>query len=630
MPRIRRAVEKIHKIDEEELLVLKKRVEIATIVIIVFIALLVARLWFLQIKNGEEYVKLSENNRIRIQQTQAPRGNILDRFGRVIITNRPYFNLLWTKEDAPDPDEVSKRLAQILNEDISHLLTCIREAAGQPRYMPILIKEDIDWKTLVYIENHHLELPGVRVEAVPSRDYLYGNMASHLIGYLGQISKTELEALKYNKYQGGDPIGKMGIEKIFENELRGEKGFRYLEVDVLGFEQQILQHQDPMPGNDLQLTLDIDLQNTAEKAMEGIAGAAVAMDVNTGKLLAIASAPSLKLDEFIGGISTKVWQELLNDPLHTLVDKSVQGQYPPGSTYKIITALAGLSEKVINPQTVFYCNGGLHMYNRRYGCWKKSGHGAISLQRALSESCDVYFYQVGQKVGVDRLAAYAESLGLGQKTGIELEHEKPGLVPTSAWKKMKKNEKWQDGETLSVAIGQGFNLATPLQICRMTAAMVNGGKLYKPQIIEAIKDPDGSTLKKIEPELLGKVNGSAQDREFIIRGLIDAVNTRHGTATSAKMENITVGGKTGTAQVVRMAKFKSIPESQLPRKYKDHAWFTCFAPAEKPEIAVTVLVEHSGHGGSVAAPIAKQMLEMYFKEKNGEAPVQQTQTPETD
>jgi penicillin-binding protein 2 len=620
MPRIRRAVEKIHKIDEEELLVLKKRVEIATTVIIVFIALLIARLWFLQIKNGEEYVKLSESNRIRIQQTQAPRGNILDRFGRVIITNRPYFNLLWTKEDAPDPDEVTKRLARILNEDISTLLTSIREASGQPRYMPILIKEDIDWKTLVYIENHHFELPGVRVEAVPSRDYLYGNMASHLIGYLGQISKSELEVLKYQKYQGGDPIGKMGIEKIFEKDLRGEKGFRYLEVDVLGFEQQILQHQDPMPGNDLQLTLDIDLQNVAEKAMEGIAGGAVAMEVNTGKLLAIASAPSLNLDEFVGGISTKVWQRLLNDPLHTLVDKTIQGQYPPGSTYKIITALAGLSEKVITPQTTFYCNGGLHMYNRRYGCWKKAGHGAISLQRALAESCDVYFYQVGQKVGVDRLAAYAQSLGLGQKTGIELEHEKPGLVPTSAWKKMKKNEKWQDGETLSVAIGQGFNLATPLQVCRMTAAMVNGGKLYKPQIIEAIKDPEGSTLKKIEPELLGKVNGSAQDREFIIRGLIDAVNTRHGTATSAKMDTITVGGKTGTAQVVRMAKFKSLPESQLPRQYKDHAWFTCFAPAEKPEIAVTVLVEHSGHGGSVAAPIAKKILEEYFRVKNGEAP----------
>ena len=615
MPRIRRAVEKIHKIDEEELIILKKRVDIATAVIIVFIALLIARLWFLQIKKGEEYVKLSENNRIRIQQIQAPRGNILDRFGRVIITNRPYFNLVWTKEDAPNPDEVIKRIAQILNEDISNLLTCIREASGQPRYMPILLKEDIDWKTLVYIENHHFDLPGVRVEAVPSRDYLYGNMASHLIGYLGQISKEELENPKNIKYQGGDLIGKMGIEKLFGKELRGEKGYRYLEVDVLGFEQQILQHQDPLPGNDLQLTIDIDLQQTAEKAMEGVGGAVVAMDVNTGKLLALVSAPPLKLEEFVGGISTKEWQEHLNDPLHPLIDKTIQGQYPPGSTYKIITALAGLGEKIITPQTVFYCNGGLNIYNRRYGCWKSAGHGAISIQRALSESCDVYFYQVGQRVGVDRLAAYAESLGLGQKTGIDLENEKPGLTPTSAWKKKKKNEPWQDGETLSVAIGQGFNLATPLQICRMTAALVNGGKLYKPQIIEAIKDPEGATLEKIQPDLLGSVYGSAQDRNLIIKGLIDAVNTRHGTAGNAKISTITVGGKTGTAQVIRMSKFKSIPESQLPRKYKDHAWFTCFAPAEKPEIAVTVLVEHSGHGGSVAAPIAKKVLEEYFKVK---------------
>jgi len=615
MPRIRRAVEKIHKIDEEELLILKKRVDIATTIIIVFIALLIARLWFLQIKKGEEYVKLSENNRIRIQQIQAPRGNIIDRFGRVIITNRPYFNLVWTKEDAPNPDEVIKRLSVILNEDISNLLTSIREASGQPRYMPILLKEDIDWKTLVYIENHHFDLPGVRVEAVPSRDYLYGNMASHLIGYLGQINKEELENLKSSKYQGGDLIGKMGIEKLFEHQLRGEKGYRYLEVDVLGFEQQILQHQDPLPGNDLQLTIDTDLQLTAEKAMEGVGGAVVAMDVNTGKLLALASSPPLQLEEFVGGISTKVWQEHLNNPLHPLIDKTIQGQYPPGSTYKIITALAGLTEKIITPQTIFYCNGGLNIYNRRYGCWKSAGHGAISLQRALSESCDVYFYQVGQRVGVDRLAAYAESLGLGQKTGIDLEHEKPGLTPTSAWKKQKKNEPWQDGETLSVAIGQGFNLTTPLQICRMTAALVNGGKLYKPLIIEAIKDPEGATLEKAQPDLLGSVYGSERDRNLIIKGLIDAVNTRHGTAGSAKMSSITVGGKTGTAQVVRMSKFRSIPESQLPRNYKDHAWFTCFAPAEKPEIAVTVLVEHSGHGGSVAAPIAKKVLEEYFKDK---------------
>ena len=615
MPKIRRSLEKIKKIDEEELLILKKRVDIATAVIIVFISLLIARLWFLQIKKGDEYSKLSESNRIRIQKTQAPRGNILDRHGRIIITNRPYFNLVWTREDAPDPDDVVRQLSLILDEDISNLLTRIREASGQPRYMPILLKEDIDWKTLVYIENHHFELPGVRVEAVPSRDYLYGNLASHLIGYLGQISKKELQSPEYRNYEGGDPVGKMGIEKLYEKELRGEKGHRYLEVDVHGFEQQELTQQNPLPGNDLQLTLDIDLQRTAEKALEGFGGAVVTMEVDTGKLLTLASSPPLQLEEFIGGISQKAWKAHLEDPLHPLIDKTIQGQYPPGSTYKIVTALAGLAENVITPQTISYCSGSMTLHGRRYGCWKRSGHGAVNLKRALAESCDVYFYQVGQKLGVDTLAAYAESLGLGNKTGIVLANEKAGLVPTSLWKKQRKNESWQEGETLSVSIGQGFNLTTPLQVCRMTAAMVNGGKLYRPQVIEAIRDPDGSTITKFEPELLGEIFGTSQHRELIMDGLISAVNNKHGTGGNAKLDTITVGGKTGTAQVVRMKKFLSMPEDELPRKYRDHAWFTCFAPAEDPKIVITVLVEHGGHGGSAAAPIAKKVLEEYFKEQ---------------
>ncbi|MFH1215641.1 MAG: penicillin-binding protein 2 [Pseudomonadota bacterium] len=622
MRRIRRPLDKINKLDEEELLVLKKRVDVATSIVIVFIALLVARLWFLQIKMGDEYVKMAENNRIRVQKIQAPRGNVLDRHGRVIITNRPYFNLLWTKEDAPNPDEVIKQLAQTLNEDISSLLDRVREAADQPRYMPILIKEDIDWKTLVYIENHHFDLPGVRIDAVPSRDYLYGNMASHMIGYIGQISKKELLEPEYADYRGGDPVGKMGIEKIFEKDLRGENGHRYLEVDVLGFEQQELKHQEPLPGNDLNLTIDIDLQQIAEKALEGLGGAVVAMEVHTGKILAIASSPPLQLSEFIGGISSKNWQEHLNDPLRPLVDKTIQGQYPPGSTYKLVTALAGLTEKIITPDTLYYCNGGLHVYNRRYGCWKNSGHGAISLNRAIAESCDVYFYQVGMKLGVDRLAAYAEKLGLGHPTGIVLEHEKGGLIPTSTWKKEKKKERWQDGETLSIAIGQGFNLTTPLQVCSMTAALVNGGKLYRPQLIETIKNPDGTAIKDVEPELLGESLGSKASRDLIIKGMISAVNDRHGTAGSAKLDKILVGGKTGTAQVVRMSKFKSLPQDAMPRKYRDHAWFTCFAPADNPQIALTVLVEHGGHGGSAAAPIAKKVLDEYFKEiitEDGEA-----------
>ncbi|MFZ5758690.1 MAG: penicillin-binding protein 2 [Thermodesulfobacteriota bacterium] len=620
MPRIRRPLEHINKIDEEELVVLKKRVDIATAIVICFIALLISRLWYLQIKKGEEYAELAENNRIRTQQIQAPRGNVLDRHGRVIITNRPYFNLVWTKEDAPDPDEVLKRLAHILNEDISVLLERVREAADQPRYMPILLKEDLDWSTLVYIENHHFDLPGVNIDPMPSRDYLYGNMASHMIGYIGQISRKELEDPVYAGYRGGDPVGKMGIEKLYEKELRGEKGYRYLEVDVHGFEQRQLQHQEPLPGNDMKLTIDIDLQQTAEKAMEGLGGAVVLMEVHTGKLLALASSPPLQLAEFIGGISSKNWQKHLNDPLHPLIDKTIQGQYPPGSTYKMITALAGLTEGIVTPETTFYCNGGLYIYGRRYGCWKNTGHGAVSLNRAIAESCDVYFYQVGIKLGVDRLATYARSLGLGQLTGIVLEHEKPGLVPTSVWKKQKKKETWQDGETLSVAIGQGFNLATPLQICRMTAALVNGGRLYRPQLIETVKNPDGTTVREVEPELQGEILGTEQSRDLLIRGMISAVNDRHGTAGSARLAEIVVGGKTGTAQVVRMAKFKSMSEDSMPRQYRDHAWFTCFAPADKPEVAMTVLIEHGGHGGSAAAPVARKVLAEYFKDRITEVP----------
>ena len=613
---MRRETQKLRTVNEEELAILKKRIDFAIGIIILFAAILIARLWHLQILKGPEFATLSESNSVRIRDISSPRGNILDQHGRLIITNRPYFNVVWFKEDAPKPDEIIKKLSQILGEDISTLLDRIREAEGQPRYIPILLKEDIPWKSLIYIENHRLDLPGVRIEVVPSRKYEYGNLASHLMGYLGQISKKELQSSQYQQYKGGDQVGKMGIEKRFEETLRGEKGRRYLEVDVHGFEQQQLKHIDPLPGNDIQLTLNVDLQKTAEEAMENKAGSIIVMEVDSGRILTLASAPELQINQFVGGIPANIWKEHLENPLHPLIDKTIQGQYPPGSTYKIVTALAGLSEKVITPNTVFYCSGSFKLHGRSYGCWKRGGHGAISLKRALAESCDVYFYQTGLKLGVDKLAMYARSMGLGETTGIDLENEKPGLVPTTTWKKKKKKEPWQEGETLSVSIGQGFNLATPLQICRLTAATVNGGVLYRPQFIESITDPDGVTIQQFEPIVDGKIEAPSSAFKFIKNGLIAAVNDKHGTALKAKLEDIEIGGKTGTAQVVRLAKFRHVPEDEVPYKYRDHAWITCFAPADKPEIAVTVLVEHGGHGGSTAGPIAKQVIKKYFELKN--------------
>ena len=611
---------KIKKIDADELNQLKKRTDVATLVIIFFIAVILARLWFLQIQSGSKYREKADNNRVRMLDIVAPRGNIIDSEGRTIITNRPSFNIVWVKEDSPDPDEIIKKLSLILGEEIADLLKKVREAADNPRHIPILLKEDIDWKTLVYIENNHYELPGIRIEVLPRRNYLFEDLGSHIIGYTGEINQQELDERKQDIYQGGDQIGKRGFEKLYEEELRGEKGILYMEVDAHGFEQRQLKGKEPLPGNDLQLTIDLDLQLEAEKAMVGKAGAVIAMDVNSGRILVFASAPPVHLEDFVGGISTKNWKGLLNDIKRPLVHKTIQGQYPPGSTYKVVTALAGLSKGVINSSTVFYCSGSMTFGNRRYGCWKEGGHGPVNLHRALAESCDVYFYRVGLLVGVDVLAEYANSMGLGHKTNIAFEYEKSGLIPTANWKKLAKGEPWQEGETLSIAIGQGFNLVTPLQVCQMTAALANGGMLYKPFLVEKIIDPEGQVIKKFDPtvdvELMGLDNYLALIRD----GLVGAVNDRHGTGNAAKLKDITVGGKTGTAQVVTMEKFKETDEEDVAYKHRDHAWFTSFAPAENPEIAVTVLVEHGGHGGSAAAPVAKKVLEKYFAKKMEQKP----------
>jgi len=605
---------KITQRDDGELDFFRRRAMVASVVLIFFFAILITRLWYLQIQRGDEYKKLAENNRVRYLEIAAPRGNILDRKGREVVTNRPSFNVVWVREDNRLDDELIKRMARILDVDVSELLAKIRKMAGNPGHIPIRLAEDIDWEKVAYVENNRMELPGIKIEVVPLRVYHYGNTASHVIGYLGEINKKELKKAEPGVYRGGDMIGKMGLERLQEKDLRGEKGRHYMEVNALGFEQRNLKGLDPLPGNDLQLTLDVDMQRAAEDIMmaEEKSGAVVAIEVNTGRLLMLASSPVLELDKFIGGISHKNWNEMLDNPFHPLLNKIVQGQYPPGSTYKLVTAAAGLAEGVITPDTIIYCPGYYRFGNRTYRCWKHSGHGAVDLKRALSESCDVYFYQVGQRLGVNRLAGYATRLGLGEKTGVEMEHEKAGLIPTAEWKMKRYGKPWQEGETLSVAIGQGFDLVTPLQLALMTATVANGGTLYKPSLIETVRDPDGRVLRQFEPVVLDRFTGQGHNLQLVRAGLTEAVNGRHGTGRRARLENITVAGKTGTAQVVRLKQYKHLKEEDIPYKYRDHAWFTCFAPAENPEIAVSVLVEHGLHGGSGAAPIAKAVLEKYF------------------
>ena len=607
--------------DADELKIQAKKGLYALGCIVAAFVVIMARLYFLQIGQGEYYDKLADSNRVRYLEIIAPRGNILDRKGREMVTNRPSFNVIWLRESNPLSDEWLKTLTRVLGEDTSTLLEKIRKMVGQPGHIPVRLAEDISWDKVAQIEVNRMYLPQVSIEVVPLRVYHYGDLASHLIGYLGEINREELDRMDRTRYRGGDLIGKAGLERLREADLSGAKGRDYMEVNALGFEQKSLKGERPVPGKDLQLTLDIDLQKIAEEELttNKFAGAVVAMEANTGRLLALASSPPLHLQDFVGGISRANWNAMLENPLHPLVNKIVQGQYPPGSTYKPITALAGLAEGIVTPDTTFFCPGYHRFGNRVYRCWKRGGHGTVNLKRAVAESCDVYFYQVGQKLGVDRLAKYARLFGLGNETGVEMEHEKPGLVPSTEWKRKRHNEKWHEGETLSVAIGQGYNLVTPLQLTVMTAAIANGGTIYKPAIVEKEIYPDGTVAQSFQPEVLHRFTGQGRNLKLIRDGMVEAVNGRRGTGRRAQVETegIVVGGKTGTAQVVRLKQYQHLKEQDIPYKYRDHAWFTCYAPAANPEIAVTVLVEHGLHGGSAAAPIASKIMTRYFNEKRG-------------
>lgn len=610
-------IEDITERDDGALDVLKKRLLGAVVVVLVFFAIIVLRLWSLQITNGKEYENRAYSNRVRVREAIAPRGHILDRNGREIVTNRPSFNVVLIQEDSHDVSDVLDRLAPVLDVDVSQLWEKIREASGTPKYLPIRLKEDIDWKTLAYLENHNQEFSGVRTEVQPVRVYHYGDFAANTLGYLGSISKKELAKVDREIYRGGDLIGKRGLERLRESDLRGEKGHNYSEVNARGFEQQLLKSIEPLPGREITLTLDTELQQIAESYMEAgeKAGAVVAMEVNSGRLLTVVSAPSIHIEDFVGGISYKNWQALLDNPKHPLLNKVIQGIYPPGSTYKMVTALAGLAKGAIDENTVFYCPGFYRFGNRTYRCWKHSGHGPVNLEKAISQSCDVYFYQVGQRVGVDALAEFAQKLGLGKKTGVEMEHEKSGLTPTKEWKRLNRKQKWQEGETLSIAIGQGFNLVTPLQMCLLTATLANGGLVYRPQLVEKVVDPEGNVVESFKPDLMRRVEGFDRYFRLIRAGMEEVVHGKRGTARRVAIEGLRIGGKTGTAQVVKLAQYRHLKEEDIPYKYRDHAWFTCFAPAENPEIAVTVLVEHGLHGGSGAGPIAKAIMREYFRNK---------------
>jgi penicillin-binding protein 2 len=595
--------------------VFNKQLGRATLLVLVVFGILVLRLWFLQILNGSTYRTKSENNRIRLQDIPPLRGTILDRSGRLLVGNRPSHDLYVIPEDIQDRTELFERLNRLI--DVEPELAEKKLSAGSREFPfnPVCIRRDISRDELAVIETHRFNLPGVMTLVKPQRHYIFGHLASHLLGYLGEISEKQLRSGRYPGSKAGDLIGKSGVEGKWQGILKGEPGGEQVEVDAAGRRIRVILRKPPLSGSNIYLTIDKDLQAAAEKALEPHKGAIVALNPNSGEVLALASSPSFDPNFFVKGMDRTTWEEIISSEDFPLQNRALSGQYPPGSVFKIVLAVAGLEEGIIDPEEEEVCHGVFSLGRATYRCWKKGGHGKVNLHRALVESCDVYFYKKGQQLGVDRIARWSRLLGLGAPTGFDKRQEKGGLIPTRDWKLKRFGIPWQAGETISMSIGQSFVLVTPIQAAVMISAIFNGGILYRPQVIRRVEDAEGKTNFEFKPETRARVGAAPEHLEIIKRALIGAVNEPRGTGSRARLEDITVAGKTGTAQVVGL---ENEPTSDnrdaLPVQYRDHAWFVAIAPAERPEIAVAVLIEHGGHGGSAAAPVAKEVMAAYLHE----------------
>lgn len=594
-----------------ELLESKQRIVVLSFIVGVVFLFLVIRLWHLQILNADDYHAMSENNRLRFVPVAAARGAILDRTGTVLVSNRPSFSLAVIPQEVKDKDALLTLLSTLLGLDRADMAERWEKSKSRAKYYPIVLASNITRNHVEIVEENRLHLPGIEIEMKPVREYTSRQLAAHLLGYIGEVSEKELAIAGFEEYNPGDYIGKNGIERALEKELHGSDGGRQLEVDARGRVLRTVSESYSTVGNSVVLTIDAALQKQAELAFGVQAGAAVAMDVTTGEILAFVSNPGFDPSLFSGKLPADVWQGYLDDKRHPLENKALSGQYPPGSTFKMITALAGLQENRINDSTSVNCTGSYDLGTSTFKCWNKKGHGATNLRKSLRESCDVFYYQLGEKLGVDKIAAAAQAFKLGSPLGVELLNEKSGLIPTTEWKQKRYGKRWFHGETIPVSIGQGAVLLTPIQMVSMTATIANDGTIYRPHLVKRIVDADGKTLRETTPEIIGTASFSKESFKLVKQGMLDVVNAPGGTGGAARQYDVKVAGKTGTSQVVRMGGSKAGTAYQ----FRDHALFVAFAPFEKPEIAVAVVIEHGEHGGAAAAPIASRILRTYFDGK---------------
>ena len=586
---------------------LKSRLSIALFFSLLVFTAFSARLFYLQIYKGEEYRNFSERNILRIIELPAPRGRVFDRNGEKVLYNKPSFNVRVFPKEIGDADKLAEDLSQIINVPKEELREKLRKIASLRNFYPVTVAKDISREELLLFEKNKEGLKGIFLELGHKRFYPHGEAAAVLLGYTGVADADEIRA--DSRIKTGNRVGKTGVEKVFDNELRGTNGFEYIMVDAHGkvisdsFSALLptRKNKEMVQGKDLHLTIDAELQKVADQALGKEKGAVVAMDARTGEILTMVSRPSYSPEDISKWFSQENRRKRKRKEHFSLFNRSIQGTYAPGSVLKIITAFALLEEKIADPESSVYCPGYYLINGKRFNCWQKKGHGHVDLHRAIVESCDVYFYERSLKLGVNRLYLYMKKFGVGERTGIVLP-EKRGLNPSKAWKRKHLKEPWYTGETAMFAIGQGYVTATPLQISVMTAAIANGGTIVRPRIRK--------TEEKAAPWITGADQRlDAKSVSFLKKALFDAVNARQGTGIYARSKTTFISGKTGTAQVV------SAQVESTEKRFQDHAWFTSYAPSDSAEIAVTVLVENGGSGSVAAAPIAKKIIETYFRLK---------------
>jgi penicillin-binding protein 2 len=571
---------------------------------------LASRLYYLQVVTADEYALLADENRINHRLLPPARGRIFDRHGVALARNSPTYRVLVIREQTADLRATLGALARLIPVSGEQIEEVIAEAARRRRFVPITVQEDLTWTELSRVAVNAPDLPGVSLDAGLLRDYPMGSIMAHVLGYVGPVSESELN---------GDPLlelpefrtGKNGIEKVYDQALRGRAGISRFEVNALGREIKELYRHDGEPGRDLTLTLDLDLQRYVhERLSDEQSAAVVVLDVHTGDVLALASVPTFDPRPFVDGLSRDDWRDLTTNPNAPLVNKAIGGQYPPGSTFKMVVALAALEAGAAGPDTEVFCPGFIRLGDHQFHCWKRWGHGKLKLVEAIAQSCDVYFYELARRLGVDAIAEMARRFGLGQALGIDLPGERSGLVPDRAWKRATRGVAWQLGETLITGIGQGYMQATPLQLAVMTARIANGGRAVVPRLVHGEAGVDDAQ-PPAPPAALGVSDWSFR---LVRQGMYEVVNGLHGTARQASLGNpdVALAGKTGTSQVRRISHAERATEvrknEDKPWEERDHALFVAFAPYREPRYALAVVVEHGGSGAGTAAPIARDIM----------------------